>query len=84
MTNEDAISRALAEKISSMTPDQFFRLVIDVCSAYINRAPSVPPQVVHGSPCDLCRHNPPSSFGGKPCSMCPAEAKMGGEDDAAD
>ena len=27
------------------------------------------------SPCDLCVHNPPSSFGGKPCSMCPAEPK---------
>lgn len=25
------------------------------------------------SPCDLCRHNPPSSFDGKPCCMCPAE-----------
>ena len=27
------------------------------------------------SPCDLCVHNPPSSFDGKPCSMCPAEPK---------
>ena len=26
------------------------------------------------TPCDLCRHNPPSSFDGKPCSMCPASA----------
>ena len=26
----------------------------------------------HTSPCDLCRHNPPSSGDGKPCSMCPA------------
>jgi hypothetical protein len=27
------------------------------------------------SPCDLCVHNPPSSFGGKPCTGCPAEPK---------
>ena len=27
------------------------------------------------SPCDLCIHNPPSSFDGKPCSMCPATPK---------
>ena len=25
------------------------------------------------TPCDLCRHNPPSSGDGKPCSYCPAE-----------
>lgn len=25
------------------------------------------------SPCDLCRHNPPSSRDGKPCTMCVAE-----------
>lgn len=25
------------------------------------------------SPCDICRHYPPSSADGKPCSMCPAE-----------
>ena len=51
----------------------------------IDGLPSVPPQVVHGSPCDLCRYNPPSSCDGKPCTMCPAEAKMdGGEDNAAD
>ena len=35
MNNEDTISRALAEKISSMTQDQFYRLIIDVCSAYL-------------------------------------------------
>lgn len=28
------------------------------------------------SPCDLCVHNPPSSFGGKPCTMCPAQPKV--------
>ena len=27
------------------------------------------------SPCDLCRHNPPSSMGGKPCSVCVASPK---------
>lgn len=25
------------------------------------------------SPCDVCKHYPPSSADGKPCSMCPAE-----------
>lgn len=25
------------------------------------------------SPCDICKHYPPSSADGKPCSMCPAE-----------
>lgn len=25
------------------------------------------------APCDVCRHNPPSSGDGKPCCMCPAE-----------
>lgn len=25
------------------------------------------------SPCDVCRHYPPSSADGKPCSMCPVE-----------
>lgn len=28
------------------------------------------------SPCDLCRHNPPSSMDGKPCSLCPAEGVL--------
>lgn len=41
-------------------------------------APPVPPQVAHGSPCDLCRYTPPSSGDGKPCAICPAEAKIGG------
>lgn len=27
------------------------------------------------SPCDECRHYPPSSADGKPCSMCPAEGR---------
>jgi hypothetical protein len=27
------------------------------------------------SPCDICRHYPPSSADGKPCSMCPAERR---------
>ena len=29
-------------------------------------------------PCDLCIHNPPSSFGGKPCATCPAEGDRHG------
>ena len=29
--------------------------------------------IPHPCPCDLCRHNPPSSADGKPCSMCVAE-----------
>ena len=24
------------------------------------------------TPCDMCRHNPPSSGDGKPCAVCPA------------
>lgn len=27
------------------------------------------------TPCDLCIHNPPSSFDRKPCSMCPAQGR---------
>lgn len=34
----------------------------------IETIPSVQP-----TPCDVCRHNPPSSMDGKPCSYCPAE-----------
>lgn len=30
------------------------------------------------SPCDICRHYPPSSVDGKPCSMCPAEGRSDG------
>ncbi len=26
-------------------------------------------------PCDLCRHNPPSSMDGKPCSVCVASPR---------
>lgn len=35
MTDREILNRALAEKISSMTPDQFYRLIIDVCNAYL-------------------------------------------------
>lgn len=27
------------------------------------------------TPCDVCRHNPPSSTDGKPCCVCPAERR---------
>lgn len=27
------------------------------------------------TPCDVCRHNPPSSMDGKPCCVCPAERR---------
>ena len=30
---------------------------------------------VQPTPCDVCRHNPPSSMGGKPCCICPAEGR---------
>lgn len=30
-------NRSIAEKISSMTDEQFYRLIVDVCGAYINR-----------------------------------------------
>ena len=37
---------------------------------------------IRGTPCDLCRFEPPSSFDGKPCSLCPAAPKEGaGPDD---
>ena len=29
------------------------------------------------TPCDVCRHNPPSSMDGKPCCICPAEGREG-------
>lgn len=35
--------------------------------------PIIEPERKTGTPCDLCRHNPPSSGDGKPCSYCPAE-----------
>lgn len=28
------------------------------------------------TPCDLCRHNPPSSLDGKPCTICAAEGRV--------
>lgn len=31
-------------------------------------------ELENGSPCDVCKFNPPSSCDGKPCTMCPAEA----------
>lgn len=30
---------------------------------------------VQPTPCDVCRHNPPSSKDGKPCCICPAEGR---------
>lgn len=38
----------------------------------IKHAPTIEERKT-GTPCDLCRHNPPSSGDGKPCSYCPAE-----------
>lgn len=29
------------------------------------------------TPCDVCRHNPPSSMDSKPCCVCPAEGRIG-------
>lgn len=29
------------------------------------------------TPCDVCRHNPPSSMDSKPCCVCPAEGRRG-------
>lgn len=37
---------------------------------------TVPGEIHQVTPCDLCRHGPPSSFGGKPCTMCPAESRV--------
>ena len=40
--------------------------------ALVNGEPTIEERKT-GTPCDLCRHNPPSSGDGKPCSYCPAE-----------
>ena len=32
---------------------------------------------VQPTPCDVCRHNPPSSMDGKPCCICPTEGREG-------
>lgn len=51
----------------------------------INDAPTIDAvPVVQGSPCDLCRYAPPSSFDGKPCAMCPASAKIWGNTDGSE
>lgn len=72
---EDTISRKAAKsmKVYSKARHEF---VVPV--AALDWLPSVQPQVVYDSPCDLCRYTPPSSSDGKPCAICPAEAKIGG------
>lgn len=37
---------------------------------------TVPGEIHHMTPCDLCRHGPLSSCGGKPCAVCPAESRV--------
>lgn len=76
MNNEDAISRAETLKIlGSFGITKNMRI-----HKAVMQLPPVPPQVVHGSPCDLCRYAPPSTCDGKPCAICPAEAKTDGGD----
>ena len=91
MNNEDTISRsALMERLmrkkcgpANVKYTAGWNDCIMRGRAMVHSAATVPPQVEHGSPCDLCRYSPPSSCDDKPCTMCPAEAKMdGGEDDA--
>jgi hypothetical protein len=91
MNNEDTISRALAEKISSMTPDQFCRLIIDVCSAYLEKI-SDPPQEVHEwiwepgkiPKCPCCgAYSEDGDMGATWCGFCGAKMD-GGNEHAAD
>jgi hypothetical protein len=83
MNNDDTISREAAlEALAFGTAGDYDTLHVYEAKDRIAALPSVPPHVVHGSPCDLCRYSPPSSCDDKPCTMCPAEVKMdGGEDD---
>ena len=88
MTNKDAISRAgLLRELNAVKIDgtrEFdagYKAALAMARLVVCQAPSVRPQVGHGSPCDLCRYNPPSSCDGKPCTMCPAEDRTGGGDD---
>lgn len=39
---------------------------------YLRTVPGGPQRL---TPCDLCRHDPPSSCDGKSCSVCPASPK---------
>ena len=84
--NDDCISRAVVlDALREIRKDTHSVPVYNAISLAIIEviaAPSVSPQVVHSSPCDLCRFTPPSSCDGKPCTMCPAEDRIGGEDDA--
>lgn len=45
---------------------------INQVDAELSSLPSAQP-----TPCDVCRHNPPSAMDGKPCCMCPAERREG-------
>lgn len=47
------------------TPENIRDMALEIIDKYAEQEPT--------SPCDLCRHNPPSSADGKPCTMCPAE-----------
>ena len=43
-----------------------YQRIIDRFMAFASAQPT---------PCDVCRHNPPSSMDGKPCCVCPAERR---------
>lgn len=63
-----------------MTKKEAYKFLTEHTRYYIPWGDSEPLEIAiqalkNTSPCDLCVHNPPSSFGGKPCSMCPATPK---------
>ena len=75
---EDIISRQAAIKVlTKLARDNFslqdsFKFYLEAlkdAEDCIKGLPSAQPPL----PCDVCRHNPPSSGDGKPCSYCPAE-----------
>ena len=62
LTDED---RRLIKKLRAYHNGSYAR-VLDKLIAMASAQPT---------PCDVCRHNPPSSMDGKPCCVCPAERR---------
>ena len=71
MTQKEKLIEILSEKIY---PKEGVDPVEVVADFLIDRG-----VVVDGCPCDLCAHNPPSSYDGKPCTLCPAKKMEGKE-----
>ena len=84
LIDADDLDFTFDRRFYSRGDEQYVRGVDDAINV-VRGAPTfeaVP--VVQGSPCDLCRYAPPSSFDGKPCAMCPAEAKIWGNTDGSE